>query len=275
MEEENFDAMEEDILSMLNEEKEYEEVEEAEEEVSEEETEEIEEEVEEEVDDSEEVEEEGEEEVEEVEVEEEEDQQYDLRKEIDSLKSQLEEAINIINSGKVKEQEAEKEPEVKKEPEESLAELVGEIDFNTFQDEPSKFVDLLQRVIDHTRTSTINSLQAELPQMVDSRATQAISTQRLVDDFYRDNSDLAAVKQTVGEVAKNVSSENPEWDLQKVMEESAVRTRKLLGIKANPKKKKIVRKGKKPAIPTVKGKHKKAEKKLTPLQEEINSILEL
>lgn len=156
----------------------------------------------------------------------------------------------------------------------TLAELVGDIDFNEMQDDPSKFVELLQKVVDHTRTTTVNSLQAELPKMVTDRATQAVSLHNLVDDFYRENNDLSAVKKTVSAVAQNVSAENPDMGMVEVLAKAATKTRTLLGIKqTKAKSNKPIRKGKKPAILKAKGKHKAAPKKVSKLQQDINDLI--
>jgi len=158
----------------------------------------------------------------------------------------------------------------------TLAELIGDVDFNDMQDDPAKFVELLQKVVDHTRQSTIDGLQADLPTIVTERATQAISMQNLVDSFYRDNKDLAAVKKTVSAVAQNVGAEHPDWDMSKVLTEAAKKTRQVLGTKQpveKAPKKKLTRKGKRPAIPKAKGKHKATQKKLSKEQLQINDLI--
>ena len=145
------------------------------------------------------------------------------------------------------------------------------------QEDPSKFVELMQKVVDHTRQSTINGLQADLPTIVNERATQAINTQNLVSDFYRDNSDLAVVKKTVSTVAQNVGAENPTWDMKQILGEAAKQTRSILGIKppSDKAKAKPERRGKKPALPRVKGKRKKVSgKKTSKQQKQINDIID-
>lgn len=160
----------------------------------------------------------------------------------------------------------------------SVAEMLGEVDFEELREDPEKFVAFIGKVIETSRKQTINELQGQLPQMVNDRTTQAIALQKLVDDFYRDNSALAGAKQTVSIVARNVGVEHPDWDMKQILDEAGKRTRTMLGIKAEdkPRGTKPVRKGKKPAVPTkTGGKRRAAPKKVSKQQKQINEIIDL
>lgn len=157
---------------------------------------------------------------------------------------------------------------------ESLAEMIGDLDMDSFADDPAKFVEVITKVVQFTRQETLSDMQDQLPQLVNDRTTNIVNMQKLVDDFYRENDDLSAVKQTVAAVAQNLGAEHPDWDMPKVMEESAAKARTMLGLKSPKKSGKVVRQGKKPAIPKkAKGQRKAAPKKLSKMQTEINDII--
>lgn len=158
-----------------------------------------------------------------------------------------------------------------------LAEIVGDLDLTDLVESPDKLVELLGKVINLTRQQTAADFASQLPKMVNKQATSVVDMHTLVGNFYRDNKDLSEVKQVVTAVAQSVGVENPEWDMTKVLVESAKRARKMLGISektAKPKaRKKVNRKGKKPAVPKkTKGKRKVASKKLSSMQKQINEM---
>lgn len=158
----------------------------------------------------------------------------------------------------------------------TLADIVGDVDFNAMQDDPTKFIDMLSRVVDFTKEQTRNEVQSNLSNVVSQQTTQVVNMQQMVSDFYRDNSELSSVKQTVSVVAKNVGTEHPDWDMSKVLKTAAEQTRTMLGIKPKPEteKKRLVRKGKKPAIPTQQKGKRVVAKKVTKQQQQINDLID-
>lgn len=158
----------------------------------------------------------------------------------------------------------------------TLADIVGDVDFNAMQDDPTKFIDMLSRVVDFTKEQTRNDVQSNLSNVVSQQTTQVVNMQQMVSDFYRDNSELSSVKQTVSVVAKNVGTEHPDWDMSKVLETAAEQTRTMLGIKPKPAtdKKQLVRKGKKPAIPKQQKGKRVVAKKTTKQQQQINDLID-
>ena len=158
----------------------------------------------------------------------------------------------------------------------TLADIVGDVDFNAMQDDPTKFIDMLSRVVEFTKDQTRNEVQSNLGNVVSQQTTQVVNMQQMVSDFYRDNSELSSVKQTVSVVAKNVGVEHPDWELSKVLETAAEQTRTMLGIKPKPatEKKRLVRKGKKPAIPKQQRGKRSVVKKTTKEQQQINDLID-
>jgi hypothetical protein len=159
----------------------------------------------------------------------------------------------------------------------SLADLIGEIDFAEMNEDPTLFVEMMQKVVDHTRQSTIDGLRAELPTVINQRTEQVLDVRALVDNFYRENKDLAAVKKTVGAITQTLGTENPEMGMEKLLQEAAIKTRSLLGIPdpGKPTKGKTVKRNSKPVSPRVKGKRTRGPNpKLSKVQKQINELLE-
>ena len=191
-------------------------------------------------------------------------------------------ALNQLTGVKVDKKTPEKQPGEQEEtsddtPPLDLAEIVGDLDLTDLAESPDKLVELLGKVINLTRQQTAADFASQLPKMVNKQATSVVDMHTLVGNFYRDNKDLSEVKQVVTAVAQSVGVENPEWDMTKVLVESAKRARKMLGISektTKPKaRKKVKRSGKKPAVPKkAKGKRKVASKKLTDMQKQINEM---
>lgn len=157
----------------------------------------------------------------------------------------------------------------------TLTEFLGNIDLEEAQDDPQKLVELLSQVAAFAEQQTLAKLRDQIPTLVHERTSQAVNMQKLVDDFYRDNKELAEVRQTVSVVARNVGVEHPDWDMAKVLEESATRTRTMLGLKPMQKKTEPVKRSeKKPAFPSKPGaKTKVNAAKLSEMQRQINELL--
>jgi hypothetical protein len=112
-----------------------------------------------------------------------------------------------------------------------------------------------------------------IPNVVAPQVRQLVELNMAVNEFYEVHEDLKPVRQMVGAVSNQIVQEHPDWTMQKVMEESAVRTRKVLKM-PNPGKevkgkKKVVR----PSF--VKGNKggRKPKPKVSDLQKEIDELL--
>ena len=103
--------------------------------------------------------------------------------------------------------------------------------------------------------------------------------QRATDRFYEQNEDLSAVKPTVGAVANQIADRHPEWSVEKIMEESAKSTRKLLRLpdpKAEKPKPSRRKKRVDPSFAKSKGGSSRTKPKLktSKLQSQIDELLE-
>eukprot|EP00919_Chromeraceae_sp_WS-2016_P057151 GHVR01135514.1.p1 GENE.GHVR01135514.1~~GHVR01135514.1.p1 ORF type:complete len:301 (-),score=52.35 GHVR01135514.1:569-1471(-) len=172
-------------------------------------------------------------------------------------------------------QEAEATPPAPTVPK-TLADIVGTVDFNDMQDDPSKFIDMLGRVVEFTKEQTRNEVQSNLSNVVSQQTNHAVNMQKMVSDFYRDNSELSEVKHTVSVVVKNVGTEHPDWDMGAVLNEAAGRTRKMLGLGPKPaqEKKTLKREGKPPAIPKQQRGKRTVAKPVTKQQQMINDLID-
>jgi len=75
-----------------------------------------------------------------------------------------------------------------------------------------------------------------IPQVVVAQLQRYNTMKGLVDDFYKENSDLKIVQRSVGMIANEVHSEHTDWTTKQVFDEAAVRTRKALGLAEPPPK---------------------------------------
>ena len=78
---------------------------------------------------------------------------------------------------------------------------------------------------------TAQTIVRNLPSMVQTQVATHSSLREATESFYKENEDLLPVRKTVGNVADQVAAEHPDWTIPQLFEETANRTRKILGIK--------------------------------------------
>ena len=102
-------------------------------------------------------------------------------------------------------------------------------------DDPVKFNELLTEVyqmgIDKSRDAAVQKVLTSIPQLVTQYVGRHSAMKGMVDDFYKKNPDLVGVKKTVAAVANEVAAENPGQKVDWVFEETAKKTREVLGLK--------------------------------------------
>jgi len=102
-------------------------------------------------------------------------------------------------------------------------------DRNTF----NKVMSMIEkRVIEKASQKTL----MDIPQVVLHHIKQQQMINKVVDRFYEENNDLKDLRQTVGHVANQTSVEHPDWNVSKIFNEAAKRTRKLLKLPVPVKK---------------------------------------
>ncbi len=165
--------------------------------------------------------------------------------ELEKLREQnekLQQALNqTYQSVEQKASDAPKTDEVKP------PDFFGEWQYEDIIEDEGKFKTFLNEFAEKIKTYTEESLYKKLPSTVSTLANQQISIQSSVRDFYESNPPLAKVKPFVATVTNQVASEHPDWDLQKVLHETAERAYKALGLEKSVMEKEA-KKSKKPAF---------------------------
>lgn len=143
-------------------------------------------------------------------------------------------------------------------------------------EDPKKLNDVLLRAVNYGQQQAVYQAQTQtlrtIPEMVLGYITRHTAMNRMVDEFYQENPDLSNVKQTVAAVANDIHSKNPDWAVDKVFQETAEQTRKLLGLKKAAQEKVTKPQTKKPAFAKSKG-ARREEPQIGGLQKEINDLL--
>lgn len=141
-------------------------------------------------------------------------------------------------------------------------------------DEDGKFNQVLNRVyqtaVQQAEAKVFEKVLTSIPDIIVGHLNRQTSIQAMVKEFYDQNPDLAGVKRTVAAVSNDVHAEHPDWDVKQVLEESAKRTRELLGIKKSAEK----REESSPAFAKVGG-TKTPRKRTRGLQDEIDELLNM
>jgi hypothetical protein len=133
------------------------------------------------------------------------------------------------------EDEKPKEEELKKETEIDLSsyDFIKDIDMDDVSSDPQVFNRILHDVIKKVQLQTTEQVLRSIPQVVMSQVNQQTYFKRMADKFYEDNPDLVHVRQVVKACTQQVQQTNPEWEIEKVLKEAAIKTRSTLGMAAH------------------------------------------
>ena len=124
-------------------------------------------------------------------------------------------------------------PEVPAVP--TTIDFLGEATIDDVLDSKEKLNELLNQVV--ARASGIAERGAHekvllsIPNLVLGHINRQTTLTKMVDTFYEVNKDLVPVRKTVGAVANNIHAEHPDWEIEAVFKEAAVKTREVLGMK--------------------------------------------
>jgi hypothetical protein len=170
----------------------------------------------------------------------------------------------------------EEEEEVKEEgggEEEEFSLLDGQ-DLEQVLDDPAKFETMMRSGYERYGNLLMKKFLTSIPQVVMHQVRQQSVIRSAVDAFYGENKDLQDYKKLVGATINEVVAENPDWKMDKVFNDAAVRTRKVLGLKKVAEGSKGKKKGN-PSFAKPKGKSGKSGVKSKPskLQTDIDSLL--
>lgn len=194
-----------------------------------------------------------------------------LRARIDELHGKLTEAQKGPDLTKAKAEETKVE-ETK--IEDVIKTYLGDVHIDDVVTKPELFVKVLKGVEERAREEAVTRVITQIPNIVIRYIQQHNALQKATTEFYESNSDLAQARKTVGAFANEVSSEHPDWTLEKVLDETAIRARKALGIVKQVQSKSKVKPGdtglvKGPGKTGVKGK----VGNLSGLQKEISDLI--
>lgn len=109
---------------------------------------------------------------------------------------------------------------------------VGELHMDDISADPDLFNQVMHKLEKRIIENTAKTTMLNIPNLVIHHIKQQKAVNTSVEQFYAENTDLAEVKSTVGHVANIVASEHPDWDINQVFKETAVKTRKLLKLPA-------------------------------------------
>ena len=156
-------------------------------------------------------------------------------------------------------------------PEDNIIDFINEDTFEEIQSNPKKLNQVLTSVYNMAVQNTYNNT----PKMVDNMIKQRTYLNDKVDVFYKENDDLLPYRQFVGFVANELTSQNPDWELDAVFEKTAEQVRDRLGLK-----KKILDKAKKANTKPAFAKAKKSNSRdsankpnLSEMEEQIQDLL--
>ncbi len=125
------------------------------------------------------------------------------------------------------------EPPLAEVPVTDLSSLVTDEEFEQAMESRAGFLQLLSKAIAKSQASVTDHIMTNIPTVVGNFVQRQSVLKDVAKEFYAQNPELKRVKRYVSQVANEVSAEHPEWELGKVLTESAVRAKTTLGIVAN------------------------------------------
>ncbi len=111
-----------------------------------------------------------------------------------------------------------------------LSTLVTDGEFETALESKQGFMNLLSKAIAKSNETVTDHIMMNIPTVVGNFVQRQSVLKDVAAEFYSSNPELMRVKRYVSQVANEVSSEHPEWELAQVLKESATRAKLTLGI---------------------------------------------
>lgn len=93
----------------------------------------------------------------------------------------------------------------------------------------------LNKVLNSAVQTAIQHVYKGMPGVIKNNVAQQVQLQETVSNFYANNEDLKKHRTFVGKVSERIMSENPNWSMQKVLDETAKESRKRLKLKSSAK----------------------------------------
>jgi len=159
--------------------------------------------------------------------------------------------------------------EVKAEAEAEITNFMHEIEIDNLQN-PETLNTLFHQVSDHAVKSSVSNILAQIPQIIEKQVQNTLTVRDYVSDFYEKNQDLSNVRNVVKVCAEQVIQEHADWDLEKIFQTAAERTRTSLGLKKQADAVQIPDASQVAFGKTAKGRNKQV--KISALQQELDQI---
>jgi DNA repair exonuclease SbcCD ATPase subunit len=197
----------------------------------------------------------------------------DLQIRIQKLTERVEE-LTTLNSKLVNET-------ANKEEDKSDIDIVDFMENSTVDDlidDSSKFNEMLNTVlakaVEISERVVTEKILSNIPDVVSGYVDEKTSVDNLVSEFYKINSDLTPVKRTVKAIASEIHADNPDWKIERVFKEAAIKTREVLGLPNVRKKSRGNRNNfnEDPAFAKSGGGKLSGKRKVSKLQEEIDDL---
>ena len=152
--------------------------------------------------------------------------------------------------------------------------VLGEESLADVLDDPDKFNAVMGKALEGFGNLMMKKFLTSIPSVVMHQVKQQSVIRAAVTAFYDENKDLDGYRKLVGATINEVVAENPDWKMDKVFENAAEKTRKVLGLKKIAQKSKEGKKKKNPSFAKPKGKSGKREvDKPSKLQKDIDNLL--
>jgi len=156
-----------------------------------------------------------------------------LLKEINRLSGMVGQPVAVV-----KEEEkpaGDKEEKADKKSEVADSDFIGDLDMDDVASDPKVLNTILNKVlqkgVELGKSLTTDQTNLNIPQMVRDQVTHVASFKDMIDEFYKENSDLSNVRAVVKACASQIIGENPKMLWTDVLNKAAESTRKTLGFK--------------------------------------------
>jgi len=112
-----------------------------------------------------------------------------------------------------------------------VADFVGDANIDDIVSDKKLFNEVLFKVATATRENTIKTMLMSVPGIIAKQTENQTVIKSAIDEFFGANEDLKPVRKYLGAVANQIYSESPGKKLAVILDEAAVKTRMLLGLK--------------------------------------------
>jgi hypothetical protein len=201
---------------------------------------------------------------------------HDFAEQMAELKKQNELLMEQINNLATPKEEVVAEETLIPTDDGKIPDFVGELDLDMLSVDKDIMNTMLNGVVNNAVNRAVEKMLVNIPGVVSTQVKQQKRLTDAVDDFYGENEDLIPAKKVVAMNTNEVVAEHPDWTLEKVLEEAAVKTRKMLGkVKETTGKTEETNvSGRKPALPKrTSAKAKETKPSMSKLQQELAELM--